>query len=121
VSQPSLHRAARELERSLRRAIYYRGLRGITTTVQGTELARHFRLAMRELDYGSDELAARRGVVRSRIEIGTLATSGSFGLARAIDEFLADAPGAHVHIIEEPYEQLLDHLRAARSISCSAC
>jgi len=114
VSQPSLHRAARELERSLRRAIYYRGFRGITTTVQGTELARHFRLAMRELDYGSDELAARRGVVRSRIEIGTLATSGSFGLARAIDEFLADAPGARVHIIEESYEQLLDHLRAGK-------
>ena len=35
VSQPSLQRAARELERNLRRAIYYRGARGITTTEQG--------------------------------------------------------------------------------------
>ncbi len=112
VSQPSLHRAARELERNLRRAIYYRGARGITTTEQGAELARQFKLAMRELDYGSDEIAARRGIITSRIAIGTLATSGSFGLARAIDEFLAQACGAGVHIVEEPYEQLLDHLRA---------
>jgi DNA-binding transcriptional LysR family regulator len=71
VSQPSLHRAARELERNLRRTIYYRGTRGITTTEQGAELARQFKLAMRELDYGSDEIAARQGIVTSRIAIGT--------------------------------------------------
>ena len=112
VSQPSLHRAARELERILRRAIYYRGARGITTTEQGAELARHFKLAMRELDYAADEIAARQGLVTSRIAIGTLATSGSFTLARAIDEFLGEARGAGVQIVEEPYEQLLDHLRA---------
>ena len=112
VSQPSLHRAARELERMLRRAIYYRGARGITTNEQGAELARHFKLAMRELEYASDEIAARQGIITSRIAIGTLATSGSFGLARAIDEFLAQARGAGVHIVEEPYEQLLHHLRA---------
>jgi LysR family transcriptional regulator, regulator for genes of the gallate degradation pathway len=111
VSQPSLHRAARELERILRRAIYYRGARGITTNEQGAELARQFKIAMRELDYASDEIAAWQGIVTSRIAIGTLATSGSFGLARAIDEFLAQARGAQVHIVEE-HEQLLDHLRA---------
>jgi LysR family transcriptional regulator, regulator for genes of the gallate degradation pathway len=112
VSQPSLHRAARELERNLRRAIYYRGAKGITTTGQGAELARQFKLAMRELDYGADEIAARQGIVTSRIAIGTLATSGSFNFARAIDEFLREARGAGVHIVEGPYEQLLDHLRA---------
>jgi DNA-binding transcriptional LysR family regulator len=112
VSQPSLHRAARELERILRRAIYYRGARGITTNEQGMELARQFKIAMRELEYASDEIAARQGIVTSRIAIGTLATSGSFGLARAIDEFLAQARGAEVHIVEEPYEQLLADLRA---------
>ena len=112
VSQPSLHRAARELERSLRRAIYYRGARGFQTTKQGAELARQFKLAMRELDYASEEIAARQGIATSRVAIGTLTTSGSVGLARAIDEFLAQALGAGVNIIEEPYEQLLDHLRA---------
>jgi LysR family transcriptional regulator, regulator for genes of the gallate degradation pathway len=121
VSQPSLHRAARELERILRRAIYYRGARGITTNEQGAELARHFKLAMRELDYASDEIAARQGIITSRIAIGTLATSGSFGLARAIDEFLAQARGAGVHIVEEPYDSCSVICAPATSISCSAC
>jgi LysR family transcriptional regulator, regulator for genes of the gallate degradation pathway len=97
LSQPSLHRAARELERNLRRAIYYRGARGITTTEQGAELARQFKLAMRELDYAADEITTRQGIVTSRIAIGTLASSGSFGLARAIDEFLAQARGRREH------------------------
>ena len=112
VSQPSLHRAARDFERQLRRAIYYRGARGTTTTKQGSELARYLKLAMRELDYAFDEINTQQGIITSRIAIGTLATSGSFVLARAIDEFLAQSGGAEVKVIEEPYEQLLSHLRA---------
>jgi DNA-binding transcriptional LysR family regulator len=112
VSQPSLHRAARDFERQLRRAIYYRGARGTTTTKQGSELARHLKLAMRELDYAAEEINTQQGIITSRIAIGTLATSGSFVLARAIDEFLRECRGAEVKVIEEPYEQLLSHLRA---------
>jgi LysR family transcriptional regulator, regulator for genes of the gallate degradation pathway len=121
VSQPSLHRVARELERILRRAIYYRGARGITTNEQGTELARHFKLAMRELDYASDEIAARQGIITSRIAIGTLATSGSFGLARAIDEFLGQARGAGVSSSRNPMSSCSIICAPATSMSCSAC
>ena len=74
--------------------------------------ALYFKLAMRELEYAFDEIDTRQGVVTSRIAIGTLATSGSFVLARAIDEFLVRCPGAEVNVVEEPYEQLLNHLRA---------
>jgi len=114
VSQPSLNRAARDLERHLRRTIYYRGMRGMSTTKQGSELARRLRLAMRELDYAVEEINTHQGIITSRIVVGTLATSGSFVLARAIDEFLTSCPGARVQVIEEPYEQLLGDLRAGR-------
>ena len=112
VSQPSLHRAARDFERHLRRAIYYRGARGMSTTKQGAELARGLRLAIRELDYALEEIKTQQGIVTSRILVGMLATSGSFVLARAVDEFLTSYPGAMVQVIEEPYEQLLGDLRA---------
>jgi DNA-binding transcriptional LysR family regulator len=122
VSQPSLNRAARDFERHLRRAIYYRGLRGMSTTKQGGELARRLRLAMRELDYALDEINTRQGITTSRITVGTLATSSSFVLARAVDEFLTSSSGAKVQVIEEPYEQLLGDLRAGKidfySVSC---
>lgn len=112
VSQPSLHRAARDFERQMRRAIFDRRARGITTTRQGSELARRLKLAMRELEYAFDEINTQRGIITSRIAIGTLATSGSFALARAVDEFLVRHRGAEVQVVEEPYEQLLDDLRA---------
>jgi DNA-binding transcriptional LysR family regulator len=96
----------------MRRAIYYRGARGMSTTKQGSELARRLKLAMRELDYASDEIGAHQGIVTSRIAIGALAASGSFVLARAIDEFMTSCPGAELRVVEEPYEQLLSHLRA---------
>jgi DNA-binding transcriptional LysR family regulator len=112
VSQPSLHRVARDFERQIKRVIFDRRARGITTTKQGSELARRLKLAMRELDDAIDEINTQRGIITSRIVIGTLATSGSFLLARAVDEVLTHAPGAEVQVMEEPYEQLLDHLRA---------
>lgn len=114
VSQPSLHRAARDLERHIRRTLYYRGARGMTATKQGGELARRLTLAMRELDYAFDEVKALQGSITSRIVIGMLAGGGSVVLAHAIDEFLASFPGARVQVIEEPYEQLLSHLRAGK-------
>jgi LysR family transcriptional regulator of gallate degradation len=114
VSQPSLHRAARDLERHIRRTIYYRGARGVSTTKQGSELARRLMLALRELDYAFDEVNARQGAITSRIVIGMLAGVGSFVLAHAIDEFVASSPGARVQIVEEPYEQLLSDLRSGK-------
>src|SRR5262249_25753380 len=56
IAQPSLHRCAKELERELRRSLYRRTASGMTTTAQGTELARRFALALREIEYGLDEI-----------------------------------------------------------------
>jgi len=111
VSQPSLHRAARELEKLCRRALYARGPRGISTTRQGSDLARCLKLAMQELDYACEDINVQKGIVISKISVGALATLGSFVIARAINDFLRDYPAARVQVIEAPYEQLLSDLR----------
>ena len=111
VSQPSLHRAARELEKLVRRTLYARGPRGISTTPQGSDLAQCLRIAVRELDYASEDINIQKGVITSKISVGALAALGSFVLARAIDDFLHDYPTARVQVVEEPYEQLLSNLR----------
>jgi LysR family transcriptional regulator of gallate degradation len=79
VSQPSLHRAARDFERHLRRSIYFRGPRGTSTTGQGGELARKLKLAMRELDYAFDEIRSHQGLVTARISVGTCEAAGDRG------------------------------------------
>ena len=76
ISEPSLHRSARELERELRRSLYRRTATGVTTTSYGSELARRVQVALGEIAYGLDEIEAARGHVVSQIAIGNIPTLG---------------------------------------------
>jgi DNA-binding transcriptional LysR family regulator len=114
ISEPSLHRAARQLERVLRRSLFQRTARGVTTTAQGSELARRFQVAQREIEYGLEEIQAARGVVISRIAIGNIPHAGTQLLSNAVQKLLAIYPGAHVRVVDDHYEALLNDLRAGK-------
>jgi LysR family transcriptional regulator of gallate degradation len=114
ISQPSLHRSARELERELRRNLYRRTATGVTTTPYGTELARRVQVALGEIEYGLDEIEAARGNVVSRIAIGNIPHSATQILSHAIKEFLSRYPTARVRIVDGHYEDLLNELRAGK-------
>ena len=114
ISQPSLHRSARELERELRRSLYRRTATGVSTTPYGSELARRVQVALGEIEYGLDEIQAARGNVVSRIAIGNIPHSATQILSNAIKEFLSRYPTARVRIVDGHYEDLLNELRAGK-------
>jgi len=114
VAQPSLHRSAKELERELRRNLYQRTASGMSTTAQGSELARRFQLAIREIEYGLEEVQAAKGTVTSRVAVGNIPHSNNQMLSSAINELLGDHPNAHVHVVDGHYEALLHDLRAGK-------
>jgi DNA-binding transcriptional LysR family regulator len=114
ISQPSLHRSARELERELRRSLYRRTATGVTTTPYGSELARRVQVALGEIEYGLDELQAARGNIVSRIAIGNIPHSATQILSNTIKEFLSRYPTARVRIVDGHYEDLLNELRAGK-------
>jgi LysR family transcriptional regulator, regulator for genes of the gallate degradation pathway len=114
ISQPSLHRSARELERELRRSLYRRTATGVTTTPYGSELARRVQVALGEIEYGLDEIEAARGNVVSRVAIGNIPHAATQILSNAIREFLSRYPTASVRIIDGHYEDLLNQLRAGK-------
>ena len=114
ISEPSLHRSARELERELRRRLYQRTARGTTTTPYGSELARRFRVALREMEYGLEELEAARGNIVSRVSIGNIPHSATEVLSNAVRELLSKYPAVSVQIIDGHYEDLLNDLRAGK-------
>ncbi len=114
ISQPSLYRPARDLERELRRSLYHRTAQGVTTNAQGAELARRFQVALREIAYGLEELHAAQGSVVSRIAVGNIPHAGERVLAAAVDALLASYPTAQVQVVDGPYDALLDDLRAGR-------
>jgi LysR family transcriptional regulator of gallate degradation len=114
ISQPSLHRSARELERELRRSLYRRTASGVTTTSYGSELARRVQVALGEIEYGMDEIEAARGNVVSRIAIGNIPHAATQILSNTIREFLSRYPTARVRIVDGHYEDLLNQLRAGK-------
>src|SRR5580704_16982000 len=114
ISQPSLHRSARELERELRRSLYRRTATGVTTTPYGSELARRIQVALGEIEYGLDEIDAARGNVVSRVAIGNIPHAATQILSNAIREFLSRYPTARVRIVDGHYEDLLNQLRAGK-------
>ena len=114
LAQPSLYRPARDLERELRRSLYHRTAQGVTTNTQGAELARRFQVAVREIEYGLEELHAAQGSVVSRIVVGNIPHSGERVLSGAVDALLASYPTAHVQVVDGHYDVLLNDLRAGK-------
>jgi DNA-binding transcriptional LysR family regulator len=111
IAEPSLHRSARSLERTLRRTLYRRTAQGFTTTPLGTELARRFKLAAREIVYGIDEIGAAQGRFVSRIVVGNIPHSNTHLLSATINELLAKFPNASVEVLDGHYNDLLAALR----------
>lgn len=110
VSEPSVHRAARDLENLLRRPLYSRGPRGVTTTKPGSILAMRLNVALSEIRYAVDEIGHHKGIVNSSVTIGTLSTSGAALLSSAVEKLLSTYPEVSVNITEAPYEHLLQDL-----------
>jgi LysR family transcriptional regulator of gallate degradation len=86
--------------------------RGLAPTSQARELARRLKVALRELEYGIDEIRTAQGVYTARITVGNIPHSGTHLLSKAINQFLALYPAAFVHVLDGPYEPLLEALRA---------
>lgn len=110
ISEASIHRAARQLERVLRRPLFQRVARGLTATKHAKELARRLRLAVQELEHGVEEIEALQGRNRGRIRLGLLPLAGAFFVARALKELGEPYPEAHVEVIDGSFDFLIERL-----------
>ena len=114
VSQPSLQRAARELERIVERPLYQRTASGMNATRPAFELARRMRIAMRETEYGVEEIEAARGVYTGRLTIGAIPLAGISLLALALNDLLDAYPHTKIEILDGRYEPMLAELRSGK-------
>ena len=114
VSQPSLQRAARELERIVDRPLYHRTASGMNVTRPAAELARRFSIAMREVEYGLEEIEAARGLFTGRFTIGAIPLAGVSLLALALNDLLDAYPHAQIEIRDGRYEPMLAELRSGK-------
>lgn len=111
ISQPTLHRAARDLERLSGLTLFVQSSRGVTPTPAAEALARHARLALAELNQGLEEAAEHLGHDSGAIVIGTMPLARTSILPAAIDRLVRERPGVQIQAIDGPYRDLLHGLR----------
>ena len=111
MSQAWLQRAARDLERILRRPLYAQTASGIAATPAAAEFARRIKLAQREIELGIDEVETARGNSGGEIAIGAMRVAGSIMLASVVNEFASCYPKANIRILIGSPREMMRSLR----------
>lgn len=112
ISQASLHRAARDLERNLGVAIYRHTASGVVTTEAGQNLATGLLAASREIESAVDDARAARGASHSKIAIGTPMLDPAPFLATVLGEFTRLYPDTSVQVGNRTFEDQRQLLRS---------
>ncbi|MGF1594447.1 MAG: LysR family transcriptional regulator [Kiloniellaceae bacterium] len=112
LSQPSVHRAVRQLQDVLGVALLEQTSLGLAPTRGGADFAASVALILMEIDLVADDLDEARGRHRGRVAIGSLALGRSELVPRAVARAVKSFPDARFLIQDGTYDQLLHGLRA---------
>ena len=110
-ARAAVHRAARQLERSLGTALIEVTSFGVRPTREAEKLALRTRLAFAEIAQARAEVAAAQGTGSGSTTIGAMPLARSVLLAGAVLEFAAARPEHGISILDGPYESMLGALR----------
>lgn len=111
ISQPTVHRAARDLERLSGLTLFVKSSQGIALTGAADALAQAARLAFAELEQGISEIGEQLGVDAGSIVIGSTPLPRTYILPQAINALFGQRPEIRVKVIDGPYNDLLHGLR----------
>ncbi|MFQ5562410.1 MAG: LysR family transcriptional regulator [Parvularculaceae bacterium] len=111
VSQPTIHRGARDLERLAGVKLFQKTSLGIQPTRAAKLLARRAKLAFNEIEHGRAEIDALGGRDAGRIAVGAMPLARAYILPKALTALTREFPGHQVSIVDGPYEHLLSGLR----------
>ncbi len=111
LAQPTIHRAARELERNLGAALFERTSYGVKPTRAADRFATRAQLAFSELNQARAEIAAQTGREAGSTVIGALPLARSHLVPRAISLFCRRHPRHRIALTEGPYQTMLLGLR----------
>jgi len=110
-ARAAVHRAARQLERSLGTQLFEVTSFGVRPTREAEKLALRTRLAFAEIAQGQAEVAAAHGIGSGATTIGAMPLARSVLVARAVLEFAQTRPDHGISILDGPYESMLAALR----------
>ncbi len=115
TSLSSVHRTARELERTLGLTLFEKTSFGVNPTKDAQRLGRRVRLAFGELAQAQAEVDALQGGESGRTAIAALPLARSYLVPAALLEFSQGHPRHAVEILDGSYANLLAGLRSGES------
>ena len=110
-ARAAVHRAARQLEKSLGTELFEVTSFGVRPTREAEKLALRTRLAFAEVAQGQAEVAAAHGTGSGATTIGAMPLARSVLVARAVLEFAQTRPEHAISILDGPYDSMLGALR----------
>jgi LysR family transcriptional regulator, regulator for genes of the gallate degradation pathway len=110
LSQPALHRAAREIEQICGYPLVERRGRGVALTAAGARLARGVRLARGELSAAVAEIEGNAAAQGGSLTIGAMPLSRALILPRAIARFTREYPRVRIDVVEGSWRELIEPL-----------
>ncbi|WP_394778164.1 LysR family transcriptional regulator [Undibacterium sp.] len=111
ISQPAVHKAARELEETVGVTLYRRRVHSVAANPVGVEFARRLSLALNEIGQAVSDLASARGLASGQVSVGMLPLLPQRLLARVIGRLREDYPDVAVTIHEGSHARLMDDLQ----------
>ena len=111
LAQPTVHRAAKDLEALVGVDLFPRAPRGVEPSDVAKSLARCANLVFGEVRQGFEEVWELQGRNDSLVAIGSLPLVRSEFLPTAITRLLSSYPEARVSILDGPYVEQLHALR----------
>jgi LysR family transcriptional regulator of gallate degradation len=111
LSQPSIHRAARDLERIMGASLFVAARQGVELTQTAEVFARHAALAHAELLQAFAEVSETLSRDPGQIVVGSMPFARTKLLPEALNALSRERPLARVKVISAPYDGLLSRLR----------
>lgn len=111
ISEYSVLRNLREMERSIGQKLHLRYREGTEMTAVGKLLAAGLKLAFTEYRFGLDEISNARGIEGQRLLIGSLSLAKNHLLPSAIEKLVAHSKNVRVEVIQGTYDSLVNELR----------
>lgn len=111
ISQSSVHRAARDLERLLGVTLFEKSSLGISATKAAQNLSTATKLSFSELRQGIYEINALQFRDVSTITVGCMPLARTTILPKSILRFNERHPDVNINMTDGPYPDLLHHLR----------
>lgn len=111
ISQPSMHRIARELERLADISFFNVIGKRVELTNSAKSFVAYVHLALAEFDQAITELNEYQGIKNNKIVVGTLPLARTYILPKTINQFAVQYPQSTISVVDGPYEELITALR----------